>query len=189
MPVGVVPTPAIAFFAQRDDAAGRGHLGESQRVDRQRREADGGRWPQASRRGRSRDRRRTRARSCAGHDPTRCRGVGSCATASTSTSSISRPRSRAARSTGCASSSTARTAPRRRVAPRALRHLGADVVVLHAEPDGRNINEQCGSTYPESLQAAVRRRTEPKSGSPSTVTPTASSRSTSAASSSTATRS
>ena len=43
-----------------------------------------------------------------------------------------------------------------RVAPRALRHLGADVIVLHAEPDGRNINEQCGSTYPESLQAAVR---------------------------------
>jgi phosphoglucosamine mutase len=43
-----------------------------------------------------------------------------------------------------------------RVAPSALRRLGADVIVLHADPDGRNINEQCGSTYPESLQAAVR---------------------------------
>ncbi len=42
------------------------------------------------------------------------------------------------------------------VGPRALRRLGADVVVLHAEPDGRNINEQCGSTYPQSLQTAVR---------------------------------
>ena len=28
--------------------------------------------------------------------------------------------------------------------------------VLHAEPDGRNINEGCGSTYPQELQAAVR---------------------------------
>lgn len=33
--------------------------------------------------------------------------------------------------------------------------LGADVTVLHAEPDGRNINEGCGSNHPESLQAAV----------------------------------
>ena len=41
------------------------------------------------------------------------------------------------------------------VGPEALRAAGADVVVLHAEPDGRNINEGCGSTHPESLQAAV----------------------------------
>lgn len=41
------------------------------------------------------------------------------------------------------------------VAPDLLRALGADVVVLHAEPDGRNINEACGSTHPQSLQAAV----------------------------------
>lgn len=40
--------------------------------------------------------------------------------------------------------------------PRVLRAAGADVVVIHAEPDGRNINEACGSTHPESLQAAVR---------------------------------
>jgi len=33
--------------------------------------------------------------------------------------------------------------------------LGADITVIHAEPDGRNINDQCGSTHPESLQAAV----------------------------------
>ncbi len=42
------------------------------------------------------------------------------------------------------------------VGPRALRTAGADVVVLHAAPDGRNINDQCGSTYPQSLQQAVR---------------------------------
>jgi phosphoglucosamine mutase len=41
------------------------------------------------------------------------------------------------------------------IAPDLLRRLGADVTVLHAEPDGRNINEACGSTHPESLQAAV----------------------------------
>jgi phosphoglucosamine mutase len=34
--------------------------------------------------------------------------------------------------------------------------LGADVTVIHAEPDGRNINDGCGSTHPQSLQAAVR---------------------------------
>ncbi|MBI2704995.1 MAG: phosphoglucosamine mutase [Actinobacteria bacterium] len=41
------------------------------------------------------------------------------------------------------------------VAPEVLGRLGADVIVLHAEPDGRNINEQCGSTHPEDLQRAV----------------------------------
>lgn len=39
--------------------------------------------------------------------------------------------------------------------PRVLRAAGADVVVIHDDPDGRNINEACGSTHPESLQAAV----------------------------------
>lgn len=41
------------------------------------------------------------------------------------------------------------------VAPRALRQAGADVVVINASPDGRNINEKCGSTHPEQLQATV----------------------------------
>lgn len=41
------------------------------------------------------------------------------------------------------------------VGPMALRAAGADVVVINASPDGRNINEQCGSTHPEQLQAAV----------------------------------
>ncbi len=42
-----------------------------------------------------------------------------------------------------------------RTAPEALRLLGADVVALHAEPDGLNINDGCGSTHPEDLQAKV----------------------------------
>ncbi len=41
------------------------------------------------------------------------------------------------------------------VGPRVLRAAGARVHVLHAAPDGRNINDDCGSTYPESLRRAV----------------------------------
>jgi len=41
------------------------------------------------------------------------------------------------------------------VAPDVLRRLGAIVHVVHASPDGRNINASCGSTHPESLQAEV----------------------------------
>ncbi len=41
------------------------------------------------------------------------------------------------------------------VAPDVLDRLGAEVIVLHAEPDGRNINADCGSTYPADLQLAV----------------------------------
>ena len=37
------------------------------------------------------------------------------------------------------------------VAPRVFEELGCDVVVMHAEPDGTNINQNCGSTYPESM--------------------------------------
>jgi len=40
-------------------------------------------------------------------------------------------------------------------APTVLRALGATVEVLHDEPDGTNINAGCGSTYPEDLQKRV----------------------------------
>jgi phosphoglucosamine mutase len=43
------------------------------------------------------------------------------------------------------------------VAPAAYRGAGAAVVAIHAEPDGFNINERCGSTHLASLQAAVAR--------------------------------
>ena len=39
--------------------------------------------------------------------------------------------------------------------PRALRRLGADPIVIHAAPDGININAGCGSTHLESLQRTV----------------------------------
>lgn len=41
------------------------------------------------------------------------------------------------------------------VSPEALRRLGAEVVVIGTEPDGLNINDGCGSTHLEVLQAAV----------------------------------
>lgn len=42
-----------------------------------------------------------------------------------------------------------------KVAPSVFRELGAEVVVLSAQPNGLNINHNCGSTHTESLQAAV----------------------------------
>lgn len=41
------------------------------------------------------------------------------------------------------------------VGPSVFRELGAKVVALYNEPDGLNINEDCGSTHPENLQKAV----------------------------------
>jgi len=40
-------------------------------------------------------------------------------------------------------------------APEIFRRLGADVELIGAEPDGRNINEGCGSTAPEKLAERV----------------------------------
>jgi phosphoglucosamine mutase len=41
------------------------------------------------------------------------------------------------------------------VSPKALRELGAKVYVINNEPDGININRNCGSTYIETLQKYV----------------------------------
>jgi phosphoglucosamine mutase len=41
------------------------------------------------------------------------------------------------------------------VAPSLLRHAGADVIAIGAEPDGENINDGCGSTHLDVLRAAV----------------------------------
>ncbi|MFV0336721.1 MAG: phosphoglucosamine mutase [Chthoniobacterales bacterium] len=40
--------------------------------------------------------------------------------------------------------------------PYILRELGAEVIVAHNEPSGTNINDRCGSTYPEEAQRLVR---------------------------------
>ncbi|OTG69488.1 phosphoglucosamine mutase [Acinetobacter sp. ANC 4470] len=41
------------------------------------------------------------------------------------------------------------------VGPAVFKELGAKIIALYNEPDGLNINEQCGSTHPEKLQQAV----------------------------------
>lgn len=41
------------------------------------------------------------------------------------------------------------------VAEQVFKGLGADIVVIGDEPDGLNINDDCGSTHTENLQAAV----------------------------------
>lgn len=41
------------------------------------------------------------------------------------------------------------------IAPKALRGLGADVVVMHNEPNGVNINRDCGSTHLDKFAAFI----------------------------------
>ncbi len=43
------------------------------------------------------------------------------------------------------------------LAPKLLAEAGATIIAIHNEPDGDNINLNCGSTHPEELQAKVRR--------------------------------
>jgi phosphoglucosamine mutase len=43
-----------------------------------------------------------------------------------------------------------------KVVPEALWELGADVIAMGVEPDGFNINKECGSTSPEALSRKVR---------------------------------
>jgi phosphoglucosamine mutase len=42
------------------------------------------------------------------------------------------------------------------IAPNVFRELGATVIEIGVEPDGFNINRNCGSTHPEQLQKTVR---------------------------------
>jgi len=50
----------------------------------------------------------------------------------------------------CANGSTSN------IANRLFARLGAEVTVINDKPNGMNINEQCGSTYPEKLQQLVK---------------------------------
>lgn len=42
-----------------------------------------------------------------------------------------------------------------KLAPRLFRSLGAEVIAINDAPDGRNINANCGSLHPESMQKRV----------------------------------
>ena len=43
-----------------------------------------------------------------------------------------------------------------RTTPAVLRELGADLALFHADPDGMNINKDCGSTHPEEIARLVK---------------------------------
>ncbi len=45
-----------------------------------------------------------------------------------------------------------------KVSPSVLRELGAEVISIGTDPDGYNINRECGSTYPEMVQEEVIRQ-------------------------------
>ena len=44
-----------------------------------------------------------------------------------------------------------------KAAPKLLNNLGAQVVSIGIKPNGLNINDKCGSTYPSKIQSAVRK--------------------------------
>ncbi len=43
------------------------------------------------------------------------------------------------------------------IAPHVFHELGADVIAIGKEPDGLNINRECGATHPEAMAHAVRK--------------------------------
>src|SRR4051812_5974386 len=51
-----------------------------------------------------------------------------------------------------------------RAAPEIFRRLGADIGVLAHQPDGRNINENCGSTHLNRLRAAMQASDDEEAG-------------------------
>jgi phosphoglucosamine mutase len=60
-----------------------------------------------------------------------------------------------------------------KVAPRILAELGAEIVPIGCSPNGRNINDGCGSTKPELLQLTDYRACAQRWASPSMVMATA----------------
>tara|TARA_B100000700_G_scaffold219766_1_gene241831 strand:- start:152 stop:1483 length:1332 start_codon:yes stop_codon:yes gene_type:complete len=44
-----------------------------------------------------------------------------------------------------------------KAAPKLLKDLGAKVISIGVKPDGLNINEKCGSTYPSKIKSAVKK--------------------------------
>ena len=135
-------------------------------------------------------RRRRRRRERTGRPARASAGSATCPTRAERYVDAPARRACRSRSTGCGSSSTARTAPPSAVAPERLppgRRRGASPSA--ASPDGWNINDGVGSTHLEPLHRGRASRTAPTSASPTTATPTAAWPSTPTATSSTATRS
>ena len=97
------------------------------------------------------------ARARSAHRWSRSIPAGSSASTARSRTTCAPSRSASAPSTSRASAScsTARTARPTRPRREIFRRLGADVGVMAHEPDGRNINDNCGSTHLGRLIAAM----------------------------------
>ena len=44
-----------------------------------------------------------------------------------------------------------------KAAPKLLKELGAKVISIGVKPNGLNINEKCGSTFPSKIKTAVKK--------------------------------
>ena len=155
---GVLPTPAAPLLVRRHGLQlGGGDLRVAQPVRGQRHQAVRRRRVQARRRHRARDRGRAReAVAAAAADRPRAppargtRGLPARAPRRASPNSTS---AAGAILLDCANGATYRAAPE------IFRRLGAEVEAIADEPDGRNINDGCGSTHLDRLieEMAARR--------------------------------
>ena len=173
------PRPASPHLARERGAPGGGDLRQPQPVRRQRHQALRGRRPQDPRAARARRSSRSSARWPSASPTPGPTGVGRrrVERAPRRARRLRRARSstrcRAASSPACTWWSTAATARRSAPRPRRCARSGAEVDVLHAAPDGVNINAGCGSTHPSEPAGSGARRRAPTPVSRSTATPTA----------------
>ena len=159
--LGVVPTPAVAWLAAAEGAAGavisashnpfadngvKLFTADGKKLSDEVEERAGGGAARAARRPRSRG-RRERARPSARSSTARPPWIGG-------PNRWPAP-SRAAGLAGLTVVVDCANGAASAVAPRVLRSLGATVEVIHDQPDGTNINAGCGSTYPDDLRRAV----------------------------------
>ena len=172
------PTPALAFLAgeRRRSRPGSWSRPRTTRPTTTASRCSTRDGPQARRRDRGRARAADLARRRARRRRQRRRSAGSI-DARGSLDALPRPPARRSRGrstpAGCASCSTARTARAASVGPEILAATGATVEVIHAEPDGVNINvelrrDRARRRWPRGRRASA----APTSGSRSTATPT-----------------
>ena len=158
--VGVVPTPALAFIAGSGPVRGRDHglrlaqPGPGQRAQGPRRAR-----AQARRRGRGRAGAAHLADRAAGRRPQRRPRPDGRRVDAAGRLPGPPARSRGVRSTPAGSRLVldAANGSASVVGPRILAATGAQVDVIHAEPDGSNINVRSGATSPASLAAGGHR--------------------------------
>ena len=128
-------------------------LGLPQPLARQRDQVLRRRRAQARRRAEARDRAARRGSSeRAGGELGRVRTLEGAARRLPARARDAVPRSTSPAGGSCSTAPTARPTG---VAPAIFERLGAEVEAIGDEPDGRNINEGCGSTHPEALAERV----------------------------------